>query len=79
MSTSKGLSTGNLEILEVTTGDEDSRSHHWRLVVDGNVAYHLTHNAGKSRNKSRWVASPWTILQLNYKAIGKVLLCWADS
>jgi hypothetical protein len=27
----------------------DSRSHHWRLVIDGNAAYHLTqHNAGKS-------------------------------
>jgi hypothetical protein len=24
------------------------RSHHWRLVVDENVAYHLTHNASKS-------------------------------
>jgi hypothetical protein len=44
MSTSEGLSTD-------TSGD--SRSHHWRLVVDGNVAYHLTHNAGKSRIKSR--------------------------
>jgi hypothetical protein len=22
----------------------DSRSHQWRLVVEGNVAYHLTHN-----------------------------------
>jgi len=31
----------------------DSRSHHWRLVVDGNTAYHLTHNAEKSWNKSR--------------------------
>jgi hypothetical protein len=30
----------------------DSRSHHWRHVVDGNVAYPLTHNAGKSRIKS---------------------------
>jgi hypothetical protein len=39
-----GLSTG-------TSGD--SRSHHWRLVVDRNVAYHLTYNAGKSQNKSR--------------------------
>jgi hypothetical protein len=26
----------------------DSRSHHWFLVVNGNVAYHLMHNAGKS-------------------------------
>jgi hypothetical protein len=32
MSTSEGLSTGR---------SGDSRSHHWRLVVDGNVAYHL--------------------------------------
>ena len=39
MSTSEGLSTGK---------SEDSRSHHWRLVVDGNVAYHLTCNTGKS-------------------------------
>jgi hypothetical protein len=44
MSTSEGLSTGR---------SGDSRSHHWRLVVDGNAAYHLTHNAGKSWNKSR--------------------------
>jgi hypothetical protein len=29
---------------ELSTGRSgDSRSHHWRLVVDGNVAYHLTH------------------------------------
>jgi hypothetical protein len=39
MSTSEGLSTDI---------SEDSRSHRWRLVVDGNVAYHLTHNTGKS-------------------------------
>jgi hypothetical protein len=32
MSTFEGLSTGR---------SGDSRSHHWRLVVDGNVAYHL--------------------------------------
>jgi hypothetical protein len=44
MSTSEGLSTGR---------SGDSRSHHWRLVVDRNVVYHLTHNAGKSRNKFR--------------------------
>jgi hypothetical protein len=43
-STSKGLSTSR---------SGDSRSHHWCLVVDGNVAYHLTHNTGKSRNKSK--------------------------
>ena len=36
----------------------DFRSHHWRLVVDGNVAYHLTHNAGKFWNKSRKVRAP---------------------
>jgi hypothetical protein len=34
MSTSGGLSTDR---------SGDSQSHHWRLVVDGNVAYHLTH------------------------------------
>jgi hypothetical protein len=39
MCTSEGLSTGR---------SGDSQSHHWRLVVDGNVAYHLTHNIGKS-------------------------------
>jgi hypothetical protein len=39
MSISEGLSTGR---------SGDSRSHHWRLVVDGNVAYHLTHNARNS-------------------------------
>jgi hypothetical protein len=39
MSTSEGLSTGR---------PGDSRSHLWRLVVDENVAYHLTQNAGKS-------------------------------
>ena len=39
MSTSEGLSTGR---------SEDSRSHHWHLVVDGNVAYHLEHNISKS-------------------------------
>jgi hypothetical protein len=44
MSTSVGPST---------VRSEDSRSHHWCLVVDGNVAYHLTYNTGKSRNKSR--------------------------
>jgi hypothetical protein len=50
-----------------------SKSPRWRLVVDGNVAYQSTHNAGKSRNKSRkscepwWVASHWTVLPLDYK------------
>jgi hypothetical protein len=44
MSTFEGLSTGR---------SGDSRSHHWRLIVNGNVAYHLTHNPGKSQNKSR--------------------------
>jgi hypothetical protein len=68
MSTSEGLSTGR---------SGDSRSHQWRLVVYGNVAYHLTHNTGKSwkiQEKVRapgfepwWVASHWTVLQLDYK------------
>jgi hypothetical protein len=68
MSTSEGLSTGR---------SGDSRSHHWHLIVDVNVAYHLTHNAGKSwkiQEKVRapgfepwWVASHWTILPLDYK------------
>jgi hypothetical protein len=39
MSTSEGPNTGR---------SGDSRSHQWHLVVDGNVTYHLTHNAGKS-------------------------------
>ena len=38
-----------------TSRSGDSWSHHWRLVVDGDVAYHLKHNAGKSWNKSRKV------------------------
>jgi hypothetical protein len=48
------------------------------LVVDGNVAYHLMHNAGKSwkiQEKVRapgfepwWVASHWTVLLLDYKS-----------
>jgi hypothetical protein len=38
MSTSEGLSTGR---------SGDSRSHHRCLVIDGNVAYHLTHNVDK--------------------------------
>jgi hypothetical protein len=42
MSISEGLSTDR---------SGDSWSHHWRLIVDRNVAYHLTHNAEKSRNK----------------------------
>jgi hypothetical protein len=39
MSTSEGLSIDRSGV---------SRSHQWRLVVDGNVVYHLTHNADKS-------------------------------
>jgi hypothetical protein len=66
--TSEGLSTDI---------SEDSRSHQWRLVVDGNVAYHLTRNTGKSwkiQEKMRapgfelwWVESYWTVLPLDYK------------
>jgi hypothetical protein len=44
MSTSEGLSTGR---------SKDSQSHHWHLIVNGNVTYHLMHNAGKYRNKSK--------------------------
>jgi hypothetical protein len=33
----------------------DSRSHHWRFVVNENIAYHLIHNAEKFRNKSKKV------------------------
>jgi hypothetical protein len=36
MSTSEGLSTAR---------SGEYRIHHWCLVVDGNVAYHLTYNA----------------------------------
>jgi hypothetical protein len=70
MSTYEGLSTGR---------SRDSRSHQWRLVVDENVAYHLTHNVGKSwkiQEKVRapgfwWVASHWTVLSLDYKSSRK--------
>jgi hypothetical protein len=41
MSTSEGLSTDR---------SRDSQSHHRRLVVDGNVPYHLMHNVGYSRS-----------------------------
>jgi hypothetical protein len=44
MRTTEGLSTGR---------SGDSGIHHWSLVVDGNVSYHLTHNAGKSQNNFR--------------------------
>jgi hypothetical protein len=55
MSTSEGLSTGR---------SGDSRNHHWRLVIYGNVAYHLTHNAEKSRNKyrKRYKHHIWTLV-----------------
>jgi hypothetical protein len=49
MSTSEGLSTGK---------SGDSRSHHWRLDVDRNAAYHLTHNAGKSWKIQEKVRAP---------------------
>jgi hypothetical protein len=39
LSNSEGLSTCR---------SGDSRSHHWRLVVNGNITYHLMHNAYKS-------------------------------
>jgi hypothetical protein len=29
------------------SSNTDSRSYHWRFVVDGNVAYRLKHNADK--------------------------------
>jgi hypothetical protein len=68
MSTSEGPSTGK---------SGDSRSHQWRFVVNENVAYHLTHNAGKSwkiQEKVRapgfepwWVPSHGTVLPLDYK------------
>jgi hypothetical protein len=55
MCTSEGLSTGR---------SGDSQSHHWRLVVDGNVAYHLTHNIGKSEiNPGKCVSTRiWTLV-----------------
>jgi hypothetical protein len=52
MSTSEGLSTDR---------SADSPSHQWCLVVDGNVAYHLTHtsenpgiNPGKDASTKIW-------------------------
>ena len=51
----------------------DSRSHHWRLVVDGNVAYHLTHNAGKFWNKSRKVRAPVPSRGLKLEWIGSTI------
>jgi hypothetical protein len=50
---SKDWVPADLEILEVR-----------RLVVDGNIAYHLTYNAGKSRNNPRKGASTriWTLV-----------------
>jgi hypothetical protein len=49
MSTSEELSTGR---------SGDSRSHQWRIVVDGNVAYHLTHNVSKSWKIQEKVRAP---------------------
>jgi hypothetical protein len=49
MITSKELSTDR---------SGDSRSHQWGLVVDGNVAYHLTHNVGKSWKIQEKVCAP---------------------
>jgi hypothetical protein len=62
MSISKGLSGRS----------GDSLSHHSCLVVDENVAYHLTHNA-KSRKRcdhqdlTMVGTSHWTVLPLDYK------------
>jgi hypothetical protein len=41
-----------------TSKSGDSRSHHWHLVVDGNVTYHLTHNADKSWKIQNKVRAP---------------------
>jgi hypothetical protein len=49
MGTSEGLSTGR---------SGDSQSHHWCLVIEGNVAYHLTHNADKSWKFQENVRAP---------------------
>jgi hypothetical protein len=60
----------------------DSLSHHWCLVVDGNVAYNLN-NTRKSQNKSRKGASTkiWTlvgsVVPLDYKPI-RGLLCYVE-
>jgi hypothetical protein len=55
---SKDWALTDPEIFEVTTCASSS------LVVDGNVAYHLTHNVGKSQNKPRTGANTriWTLL-----------------
>jgi hypothetical protein len=64
MNTSEWLSTDR---------SGDSRSYQWRLVVDGNVTYHLTHNAAKSwkiqENMQALRFEPWwvTVLPLDYK------------
>jgi hypothetical protein len=62
MSTSEGLSTGR---------SGDSRSHQWCLLVDGNVAYHLTHNAGKSWHlliySEKWISRAETQKQKKQK------------
>jgi len=39
-------------------GSRDSRSHHMRLAVDRNVAYHKKHSAVKSWNKSKKIRVP---------------------
>jgi hypothetical protein len=50
MSTSEGPSTGR---------SGDSRSHQWRLVVDGSVAYNLTHTPVKIlENTGKKVRAP---------------------
>jgi hypothetical protein len=46
----------------------DSRSHHWRIIVDGNVTYHLTHNASKS-----WENPRKSREHQNLKILGKVV------
>jgi hypothetical protein len=70
ISTSEGLSTGR---------SGDSRSHQWRLAVDGNVAYHLTHNAGKAWKIQEGASTrvrtlvgivPLDCLPLDYKWLG---------
>jgi hypothetical protein len=75
MSTFEGLSTGR---------SRDSRSHQWRLVIDGNVAYHLTHEADKSWKiqercehqdlKPCWVPSHWTVLPLDYNSTSPIAI-----
>jgi hypothetical protein len=71
MSTSEGPSTDR---------SGDSRSHQWRLVVDGNIAYHLTHNAGKSwkiQEKVRALGfESWWVFNTDTRDVHTAICMW---